>query len=1194
MVAENASNSLYRQDPLSLEISSLRNSNGLDAESYRATNSFQSASSLENFSPASSSPVAVSSQLPFTSGIFTVDSTGQVGIDYLFDGGVYQGELAIFSLQGLESLGLGTPEFIKEVGRRALSDSTLGHVVISDQIDGARFSGALPWEDDYNAGDYLGVRTFAMRPGDTFGVMLVADGTVQQVFETPTAEGALHPLFSLVGANPSQNFQLGQIADVDGNGHTFTMEDLRLDKYSDQDYNDIIFQVRGAVGQAGSLDQLIDPNRDWRPSDIGQALLAYAAPYDYPKTTQTVDYNFPVSSQPLIGIIDTGFSANNPDIDYSRLLLGSDRIGNDNNPLLAPGEGNEHGTHILGIIGATQNNGIGIDGINDKAPIWLGRATGSGQWADELAEFVTAHIASNQPNAVGNFSLDLTQKNPDGSVTTRYEFTPAERQAIEFARQHGVLLVVAAGNDGGVMSALGQASQEFDNIITVGAANDQNRATYSSYGNGLDILAPGGTIESGILSTVANGVGTLAGTSVATAQVAGEISQVWAANPKLNYRQVIEIVKLTATDLNTPDWDAETGAGLLNIAAAVNLAKATQPQVHEAPASIIPATWTGEGTTIPFERAVGAFNYPINSESFTGWVGPSIGVNLRYTPWFDDRGSLNEPYQKTLSFDAWTYGERGTDYWLDLPDELWYRVTGTEYWVPSAYIYGYPGSRPSVLAPAQPNPNPDPNPNSNPNPNPTPLPHPIVPIDGNSANYRNGQLNPYAYNPALIGQCTWYAYGRMVETGLLPADAKSRSLFLGNAANWERDARSAGLPVSNTPVQGARGLVVFPPGVRDADPRYGHVAFLEEVYPDGRIRISEANWNRESLTLNPDKYAGVSFVQLENARINSSTSAPPAIPGQQQQYIIKSGDTLSQIAQRYLGNADRWREIKKADGNTFSDAETRSLQIGSSVYLPINYQVPTIPIIPSPTTRPEPIPQPKVTASWPDAAEVIKFIAQQISDNSQSQPVQIMRYLNDNNWWLSLLPGLPNSGIKLLSYALWAGEVASGRPWDQKNDVLNKSQGKFWTIDQVTGKNYEYESWSNQHYGYVGRAAGFTEFELLQGAGLAQTLTNGLLSLLNRINEVVGAFIQDSRNPLRIFDLVDVAQRAYKLIYGSNPNANLFDPSSIDDPRDQASIRDGLRLYDRYTSQISVQDFIADLRTNSNLHNAYGTAPTAS
>ncbi len=297
---------------------------------------------------------------------------------------------------------------------------------------------------------------------------------------------------------------------------------------------------------------------------------------------------FAPTQQPLIGVIDTGFAMNNPDLDYSRITLGKDWVGNDDNPLLQPGEVSEHGTHILGIIGATQDNGVGIDGINDTAPLWLGRAIGSGKWAESLVEFVDAAKDSGQPNAVVNLSLDLTQINPDGSVTTRYEFTPAERAAIEYARQHNVLIVVASGNDGGVMSALGQASQEFDNIITVGAAervndrvalsNAYDRSDYSSYGYGLDIMAPGGTIDNPELSLTGESLGTLAGSSVATAKVTGAVSQVWAANPDLSYRQVIEILKNTATDLGATGFDLKTGAGLLNMVAAVHLAKATKSE----------------------------------------------------------------------------------------------------------------------------------------------------------------------------------------------------------------------------------------------------------------------------------------------------------------------------------------------------------------------------------------------------------------------------------------------------------------------------------------------------------------------------------------------------------------------------------------------------------------------------------------
>jgi hypothetical protein len=484
----------------------------------------------------------------FDTGVFTVGASGQVSIDYLFDGGIYEGELAIFSLEGMEQLDTDVNEFIAVVSTESL-------------------------------------------------------------------------------ANPSE-------------------------------------------------------------------------------TQQPAPFEFPQSSQPLVGVIDTGFSANNPNIDYSRITLGQDQIDGDANPLLQSGEGIEHGTHVLGIIGATQDNAI-IQGINNDAPLWVGRAVSSGKWADSLIEFVDAAKASGQPNAVVNLSFDLTQINSEGVETTRYEFTPAEWDALEYARQNNVLIVAAAGNNGGVMSALGQAWQQFDNIITVGSAQNLdlslasvqgfNRAEYSNYGSSLDIVADGGTQDNPVLSTSGNDLGTMFGTSVATAKVTGVVSQVWAANPALSYRQVQDILNSTATDLNTPNWDSQTGSGLLNVEAAVFLAKATTPTNHEDDSISTPILWHEE--ELATERPVN-FNYPIKQETFSGWVRPDIGVNLRYSPQFSDRGPLNEPYQKTLYFDAWTWGEAGEDYTIrSRQDAVWFRVAGTNYWVPSAYIKGHPPSNPPLLPP---------------------------------------------------------------------------------------------------------------------------------------------------------------------------------------------------------------------------------------------------------------------------------------------------------------------------------------------------------------------------------------------------------------------------------------------------------------------------------------------------------------
>jgi len=114
-----------------------------------------------------------------TEGFFVVEESGEVSVDYLLDGGKYQGDLAIFSLKGMENLSLGSTEFIQEAARRASSNSPLGHVVISDSLEGAKFSS---WN---NSGSYLGPETFAMEPGDVFAAMLVPNGTVQEVYDRP-------------------------------------------------------------------------------------------------------------------------------------------------------------------------------------------------------------------------------------------------------------------------------------------------------------------------------------------------------------------------------------------------------------------------------------------------------------------------------------------------------------------------------------------------------------------------------------------------------------------------------------------------------------------------------------------------------------------------------------------------------------------------------------------------------------------------------------------------------------------------------------------------------------------------------------------------------------------------------------------------------------------------------------------------
>ena len=97
--------------------------------------------------------------------------------------------------------------------------------------------------------------------------------------------------------------------------------------------------------------------------------------------------------------------------------------------------------------------------------------------------------------------------------------------------------------------------------------------------------------------------------------------------------------------------------------------------------------------------------------------------------------------------------------------------------------------------------------------------------DYNGVNYNKSGSYP-------VGQCTWYAFNRVAQLGKQVDD------FMGNGGEWATKGRALGYEVSSTPKAGR--LISFTPGVAGSDPRYGHVAFVEAVGPNG-ILISEGN-----------------------------------------------------------------------------------------------------------------------------------------------------------------------------------------------------------------------------------------------------------------------------------------------------------------------------------------------------------------
>jgi serine protease len=156
-----------------------------------------------------------------------------------------------------------------------------------------------------------------------------------------------------------------------------------------------------------------------------------------------------------------------------------------------------------------------------------------------------------------------------GSIETR-----SEKDAIRYAAvTKGVLVIAAAGNSGSGKVSCPACDP---NAISVAALNwSDGLTTYSQYGTGLDISAPGGqlysntTDEMGIWSSyLAGGYAMLQGTSMATPQVTGAAAVV-ASKTGLRGAALRSRLESTADDLGVAGYDTKFGNGRVNVYRAI-------------------------------------------------------------------------------------------------------------------------------------------------------------------------------------------------------------------------------------------------------------------------------------------------------------------------------------------------------------------------------------------------------------------------------------------------------------------------------------------------------------------------------------------------------------------------------------------------------------------------------------------------
>ncbi|MFG6094980.1 DUF4114 domain-containing protein [Leptothoe sp. ISB3NOV94-8A] len=185
----------------------------------------------------------------------------------------------------MENTAPHSEEFLLEAIRRANSGSELGHVVIMDQKHAARFQGSFDWEEDFNHGAYVGKQSFAMNAGDRFALILSQNISLKQLEKNSelVSKFGKQVIFSIPEANQPEDGKRvpRQIVDLNGLATTgqgvYGMEDIHLNKGgTDRDYNDMVFQIKGATGTIISAESEIHRKRNWFTGSLGQSLLDYA------------------------------------------------------------------------------------------------------------------------------------------------------------------------------------------------------------------------------------------------------------------------------------------------------------------------------------------------------------------------------------------------------------------------------------------------------------------------------------------------------------------------------------------------------------------------------------------------------------------------------------------------------------------------------------------------------------------------------------------------------------------------------------------------------------------------------------------------------------------------------------------------------------------------------------------------------
>ncbi|MFN2532655.1 MAG: S8 family serine peptidase, partial [Pyrinomonadaceae bacterium] len=340
------------------------------------------------------------------------------------------------------------------------------------------------------------------------------------------------------------------------------------------------------------------------------------------------------SSSVVVAVLDGGVDINHPDLQQNIWTnpgeIANDGIDNDGNgkiddvngwdfvhedkTVFDAEEGDDHATHVAGIIGARGNNGQGVAGVNWQVQIMSVKVLGPG--GGLVSDIISGYtyVRALKQRATNPVNVRVTNNSYGGP-----DRSDAAATAIQALNGAGILVVAAAGNEAhnNFNYQTFPADYGLGNIISVAATDRFGQlASFSNFGGTtVHIGAPG----RGILSTVPNffsdpgtisdGGGKYAffsGTSMATPQVAGVAALAIAANPAVTLPQLRNAILYSGEALASLNGKTTTGKRLNALRTLQTLAEndntapaaATNLQVTGSTGRTITIQWTAPGDDV--------------------------------------------------------------------------------------------------------------------------------------------------------------------------------------------------------------------------------------------------------------------------------------------------------------------------------------------------------------------------------------------------------------------------------------------------------------------------------------------------------------------------------------------------------------------------------------------------------------------